>query len=294
MGPIWDFDLSAGNVLNQPLGRGPEDLYVALFNYWYRYLMQRPEFFEAVVSRWNEIKDREIAQTIEHVRQLAITYQDEFERNFERHPILGAAIPRVPTAPEMLEIDSFMGHVDFLLDWIETRRAWLDNFFNGRLPGHDPLWALVEYHTYHHPINITVDGIIHETDFIPINLQNRVMVPVQDLAEIFDIGISYSTSMGIFALQREDITIVHRMGELGITVNGERLYFDVPGSLYIGEYMYFPLRIIAEILGYDIRWHFGTRQVMITTTPMAQPVFQYEPPIINIQNYTHFMELSIY
>jgi len=269
MGPIWDFDLAAGNFKNQPLGRGPEDLYVAVFNYWYRYLMHRPEFFDAVVDRWNEIADREIAQTIEHVRHTATRYQAEFERNFERHPIMGVAIENVMTPPEMLEVEDFMGHVEWLLDWLEARVIWMDDFFNGRMPGHDFMQVLVDYHTNYHPINISINGQLHKFENWPINLQNRIMLTVQEIAALFNFRVR-SNDAGALVLVNDRVFIVHHPGDLHMMVDGVRLEFGVPTALYIQDELYIPLRTIAEILGYNIVWHPYTRTVRMTP-PAASP-----------------------
>jgi len=267
MGPVWDFDLAAGNSFTQPMGYGPEDLYVALFNYWYRHLMLLPEFFDAVVARWNEIVDREIAQTMEHVRLIARHLEADFDRNFERHPILGVVVPRTRTPEGIVEIESFIGQVEHLLDWLETRTRWMDDFFNGRMPDYDPLWALVEHHTYRAPIDISVDGEVLDLDFAPINLQNRIMFPIQGVAELLGLESIYNAETGIFALHGEDILMIHRAGDLYFTVNWERLYFDAPGSLIIGGYLYVPLRVIAELLDFDIYWGFTTRRIVMLTSP---------------------------
>ena len=274
MGPIWDFDLSAGNMRNQRLGEGPEYLYVAVFNYWYRYLMRRPEFFEAVVTRWNEIVDREIAHTLEHVRRIATARQAEYERNFERHPILGVPIDRVRAPQAILDIDSFMGQVEFLLDWLYDRVEWMDDFFNGRMPGHDPLWALVEYHRYQDPIYISLNGEVKDFGFTTINIQHRVMHPVQGIASLFGLDVIYDLDSGISVLQGDDILIVHRTGDLYMSVNWEKVYIDVPGPLIIGEYLYFPIRIINDLLGYETGWGGTThREVRIMSPSVISRFF---------------------
>ena len=91
-GPVWDFDLALGNKTGQTLGHSPEHLYAGVVNYWYRYLLGVPEFSEAVTLRWNEIVNVEIADSIIHISRKALRYQADFERNFERHPILGVDV----------------------------------------------------------------------------------------------------------------------------------------------------------------------------------------------------------
>jgi len=272
MGPVWDFDLAAGNSSTQPMGYGPEDLYIALFNYWYRHLMLMPEFFEAVVIRWNEIVDNEIAQTMNHVRQIANHLEADFDRNFVRHPILGTVVPRTRTPQGIVAIESFIGQVDHLLDWLEARTKWLDDFFNGRLIGYDPLWALVEHHMHRAQIDISIDGEVKDLGFTPINLQNRIMFPIQGVAELLGLEYMYDANAGLFVLHGDDILMIHRTGDLYFTVNWERLYFDTPGSLIIKDYLYVPLRIIAELLGYDIHWGFTTRRVVEMTSPILRDV----------------------
>jgi len=86
-----------------------------------------PEFFDAVASRWDEIVDVQIAQTLDQIIYLSTTYHHAFERNFERHPIMGEHIWNDPA--HILEIEDFQGQVDFLLDWLEARIEWLSAFF---------------------------------------------------------------------------------------------------------------------------------------------------------------------
>ena len=71
-----------------------------------------------------------LPDTINTVRHLAYQYQAEFARNFERHPVLGTAILSNHT-PEMVAIDTHMGHVEFLVDFLEQRASWLNGFFYG-------------------------------------------------------------------------------------------------------------------------------------------------------------------
>ncbi|MCL2378451.1 MAG: CotH kinase family protein [Defluviitaleaceae bacterium] len=263
-GPIWDFDLAMGNASYQPLGYGPEGLYVAIFNYWYRYLMRMPEFFNAVQTRWNEIADREIAQTITRTRETAVRSRLEFERNFERHPeVMGRE--QMPTPQDILEIDYFMGHVEHLLNWLETRASWLDDFLNSGLSEFDHMWVLVEYHAYHRPISIDINGEAHNLNITPINLQNRIMLPVEEIADLFGLTVSYQPNTRAVVLTRDDTIITHRVGDLFITVNWERVDIGVPSSLYIRDYLFIPLRAIAEALGYEIHWNRLTRTVLINS-----------------------------
>ena len=149
-GPVWDFDLSSGNsarslgellsytgyphnlaelTLTHPyLDFHPEGLFTGLYNYWYYHLLDVPEFRMLLISRWNEIKDNEISQMIDEIERIASTYQADFERNFNRHRVLGDNMWRSPA--EVDGIRTHRGQVEYLVDWLETRVEWLDNYFN--------------------------------------------------------------------------------------------------------------------------------------------------------------------
>ena len=133
-GPVWDFDLAAGNaywmgVENQtPFG----GLYVAQRHYWYWYLMHTPEFLERLADRWNNVVRDEALLMIEHIERLASIHQEEFERNFERHHILG--VSRWPSPEHINEIQTFDGQVTYLIEFLTDRVYYLDDIFNGDRP----------------------------------------------------------------------------------------------------------------------------------------------------------------
>ena len=136
MGPLWDFDIVAGGVLfgytfhnyvqemNTPYGViGPE-------HYWIRNLMFVPEFNEKLLERWQVVRTEYLPNTIAHIEYLRTHYQADFDRNFERHPILGTAV--VPTtAPNLLNLTSHSAHVDYLLNFLDIRTQWLSGFWTG-------------------------------------------------------------------------------------------------------------------------------------------------------------------
>jgi len=265
-GPIWDYDHSAGNAPNQPMGYGPVGIYVAEINYWYRYLLQRPEFFEAVQIRWNDVKDNQIAETIEHVRQIAIHYQDEFERNFDRHLIMG--IPSgVPATAEILEIENFMGHVEHLLSWLTTRANWLDDYFNNRVD-YDPM-AVVFEHFINSPISIVKNDELHVFDTAgPIRLVNIIVAPINELADIFDANFSYDDTSNTLELSKQDVVITQQVGDTIVYVNGQSFDMGMPSSLFIQEHLYFCLMLTISAFGYEVIWNDFTETIYIVDSRM--------------------------
>jgi len=133
-GPIWDFDIAAGNAywmgaMNQtPLG----GLYVAERFYWYWYLMHMPEFVNLLTYRWNSIVRNEALLMIEHIERLADIHQEEFDRNFDKHDVLG--LDKWPSPEHINEIQTFQGHVSFLTEFLTTRVQYLDDIFQGNRP----------------------------------------------------------------------------------------------------------------------------------------------------------------
>jgi len=136
MGPLWDFDLVAGNyhyqehgpwTMEGEYGYSPYGLTAATRNYWFRDLMQIPEFAVIVANRWREIRDDQVMQTLQNVEYLANTFEADFNRNFERHQIMGVYVWQDPV--HIIEIETFMGQVEFLLDWLNRRIEWLDEHF---------------------------------------------------------------------------------------------------------------------------------------------------------------------
>ena len=142
MGPLWDFDLTAGNAYHQAhgdwtvigeQGYSPYGISAAGRHYWFRGLMRIPQFAEAAAERWFEIRHDQITYTIDHIRQLSERHRADFERNFERHQIFGERVWREPD--HIVEITNFSGQVDFLVDWLGRRADWLDVHFNNILAG---------------------------------------------------------------------------------------------------------------------------------------------------------------
>jgi hypothetical protein len=131
-GPVWDFDISAGNCYYQDRdqshgGYGPTGVWVGSTNSWFRRLLDQPAFVFAVMQRWSEISGREVRQTIEHIEYMAERYWVSFERNFIRWPVMGEYI--WPNPYEVVIIMTFEDQVAYLTDFLRTRAAWMDDYF---------------------------------------------------------------------------------------------------------------------------------------------------------------------
>jgi hypothetical protein len=257
MGPLWDFDMAAGNSATQILGYTPEGIYAALFNYWFRNLMERPEFFEAAATRWNEIRHTEVAQTIERIQTTATRYQNEFQRDFQRHP---NPVPFM--RPYLAAIPDFHGNVNYLTNWLEARASWLDKFFNNQLPDYCALWSLVEFHRNEAPVGIKINGQLQTFTLPPIRLPYATKISLQDAARIFN--FRFENDRQNITMRQGNITITHRINTPIFTVNNEP-FEAAASSINIRQHTFVPLRIIAELFDYDVDWLESERTVTLSS-----------------------------
>lgn len=123
MGPLWDFDIAAGNV-NYNGNDDPTGWYI-LYAAWINQMFKDPAFVERVKSRWNELKVDEIDSILDYIDQTAAAFRQGALNNFQRWPILDEYV-----WPNAVVTGSYSGEVEYLREWLETRIAWMDTQFN--------------------------------------------------------------------------------------------------------------------------------------------------------------------
>ena len=126
MGPVWDFDIALGN---NP-GSRPTGIRAADRHYWFGNLIMVPEFQELVRERWEEIRENQLLEMVEKIEYLTYHYIEAFYRNFERHPILGTGEAVWRNHERVLEIDTFMGQIEYLFEFMEARANWFSDFLS--------------------------------------------------------------------------------------------------------------------------------------------------------------------
>ena len=127
MGPVWDFDLALGNT--EQIYSEPDGLWAEIANRWFGNLMQVQEFRNNFIARWNEVKDAQIDEMITRTEGVISIYREAFERNFMVWDILGSYF--WPNPPAIIEIDTFIGQAEYAINYLKTRKIWLDNYYNG-------------------------------------------------------------------------------------------------------------------------------------------------------------------
>jgi len=139
-GPLWDFDLAAGNADandKNPSFPMPEYIYVGSdsYNYsqshaWFIQLVKQEWFAEMVKTRWFEILDT-VNEVPAYVRAVAALYSADFDKNFERWPIFGQQINREPAQVRALK--NHDEHAEYVAKWLEQRIAWMTEYFKGNV-----------------------------------------------------------------------------------------------------------------------------------------------------------------
>lgn len=132
MGPVWDFDLSTSNPGHlvdherQPLG-----WYTSLYhkNRLFYYLMQHPQFQQALKTRWNEIYDNQIKDMVDSIYPLADSISKSRYENFARWDIIGKNYEWY-TSTEVYAAKTYEAQVEILYNYLVVRKAWMHEEIN--------------------------------------------------------------------------------------------------------------------------------------------------------------------
>ncbi len=134
LGPVWDYNLGFGNV-DYCTGGSHTGFVATTFNnfcrddfwvihFWWERLLSDPNFIEAIISRWEELRanvftNDALVSRIDSMEQDLLLAQS---RNFIRYPIIQQYI-----WPNYTVEGSFSKEVDRLRNWIVSRAEWMDN-----------------------------------------------------------------------------------------------------------------------------------------------------------------------
>jgi len=132
-GPVWDFDLSAGVTyhVESPIGS-----HAVMSSYgwqrfdWFYHFYQMPWFRELAYSRWQEIRDVQVRQTLDRVDYMATTFATDFLRDFDRWPRHNSFYYYWASSDSTRYLNGPMAQVEFLLDWYEQRIEWLNEWLS--------------------------------------------------------------------------------------------------------------------------------------------------------------------
>jgi hypothetical protein len=122
MGPLWDFDLSFGNV-DYADSQYAEGFWVKS-NPWYVRLFRDPAFVEKVKTRFAYFRQNQnlIMDKIDmHAESLQLAQAE----NDDKWETLGVYV-----WPNPVIFDTYDEEVAHLKNWYETRMAWLETAIN--------------------------------------------------------------------------------------------------------------------------------------------------------------------
>ena len=122
MGPIWDFDLSYGNV-NYADSQYAEGFWVK-DNPWFKRLFEDPAFEDLVKERFMYFyNNRNVI--LDKIDEYASYLERSQDQNYQKWPTLGTYV-----WPNPVWYNTHAKEVDYLKDWISTRMNWLHGQFN--------------------------------------------------------------------------------------------------------------------------------------------------------------------
>lgn len=125
MGPVWDFDIGAGNINyngnNDPTGWWLRSNPLT-YTQWTKRLFDDPAFAAAVAVRWKQLKTTQFDTLSAYIDQNAAALEQSQQNNFQRWPILGQYVP-----PNAEVAGSYQGEVNYLKSWLTQRIAWMDS-----------------------------------------------------------------------------------------------------------------------------------------------------------------------
>ncbi len=121
-GPLWDYDQSCGN--STQYSASYEGWNTGHENYWLTSLIEIDEFKELVRRRWSEV--RPIIEGIpDYIISESEKMKPDIDLNFTKwNNVLGKKLWRIPDG--LAEIDTYEGNVRYLIDWWNSRFAWMD------------------------------------------------------------------------------------------------------------------------------------------------------------------------
>ena len=127
MGPVWDFDVSSGNVNYEPIVN-PTSPWMQVMAPWYTQWFTDPGFKADVVTQWNALKSNGVLTTwLASIQQQAANLEQSQTNNSERWPMQGIEVWPNPQAA-----GSYDGEVAYFTNWLSLRIAYLDSLFNNK------------------------------------------------------------------------------------------------------------------------------------------------------------------
>jgi len=125
-GPIWDFDISAGNSDYVPSAINPNTIYAGSANEWYRELLKYKDFKDLVASKLEKYED-DIIDAIENVTDSALQNIASYERNYLKWQTIGIYV--WPNSQDLVDIKTWEGQVEYVKTWLLDSLEYLIDYY---------------------------------------------------------------------------------------------------------------------------------------------------------------------
>ncbi|MFD0794347.1 CotH kinase family protein [Mucilaginibacter litoreus] len=119
MGPVWDFDLSSGNV-DYSVAKDPDSWYIRDAS-WMINLFKDVNFRSKVKVRWNEIRHTAVDSIFTDIDETAAYLKYSQRKNFTKWPILDQYV-----WPNAVVLGNYDAEVDYVKDFLRKRLKWID------------------------------------------------------------------------------------------------------------------------------------------------------------------------
>ena len=127
MGPVWDFDISSGNVNYEPI-INPSVPWMQTEAIWYKRWFQDPGFKADVVKQFNTLKANGVfSNWIASITAQSKTLEPSQSANYLRWPMLGVRV-----WPNPVYFDTYDEEVSYLTNFLNLRIAYLDSILNAK------------------------------------------------------------------------------------------------------------------------------------------------------------------
>lgn len=109
---------------------------------------------------------------------------------------------------------------------------------------------------------VEVNGEVINAPMSYISEENRTMVPIALISDSLGYEVNWDSNERTATFSGEDVTVVNKIGENFILLNGEKIIMDSPSVIKEGRTMV-PLNAISTALGADVSWDAQTRTAIV-------------------------------
>ncbi|WP_282432495.1 copper amine oxidase N-terminal domain-containing protein [Pelotomaculum schinkii] len=121
-------------------------------------------------------------------------------------------------------------------------------------------------------VKILLDGETISFDEQPVMLNNRVLVPLREVAERMGADVAWSEA-GRIAVSKDDTGVLLTVGKDTVYVNRQKFFMDQVPVLLNGR-TFVPVRFVAPALGAKVDWDEANQTVLILSEGNFSDSFQ--------------------